>query len=179
LKLIIRVAALTVVVGPGSIGPAFPQRALPEDNLGYPVLVTIDKAQGSGFYVRDAKSAFFVTAKHVLFDPSKNWSLRAPTATYAASLTETGRNLLTLDLAKLSDQGNVKAHPSEDIAIVKIATLPENPPSPTTPAAPTAPSPPASVVLGSLVEGVTINERAGTGLVIADVSKVVKLSIMS
>ena len=150
MRLILRVAALTVVVGLGSIGTAFPQRAqraLPEDNLAYPVLVTIDKVQGSGFYINDGKALFFVTAKHVLFDPSKKWSLRAPTATllsYTASLTATGRNLLTLDLAKLTGQGNVKAHPSEDVAIVKLATYPENPPpallqSPTIPTVPTAP----------------------------------------
>jgi hypothetical protein len=177
LKRIIAVAALTVVVGLGSIGTAFPQRALPEDNLGYPVLVTIGNGQASGFYARDTKSVFFVTAKHVLFDPGKKWGLRAPTATllsYGASLKEAGRNLLTLDLAKLSDQGNVKADPSEDVAIVKIATQPANPPSPTTPAEPTAPLPPASLVFASPIEGVTINERTNSGPVIVDVSKAVK-----
>src|ERR1700693_3163928 len=45
------------------------QRALPDDNLAYPVLVQIPGVEeASGFYVNTSTSEYFVTAKHVLFD---------------------------------------------------------------------------------------------------------------
>jgi hypothetical protein len=45
-------------------------RALPDDNLGYPVLISFDGGVfGSGFYLDTSSALYLVTAKHVLFDP--------------------------------------------------------------------------------------------------------------
>lgn len=44
-------------------------RALPDDNLAYPVLITLKNSTGSGFYVNTNTGMYLVTAKHVLFDP--------------------------------------------------------------------------------------------------------------
>src|ERR1700687_4331190 len=45
------------------------QRAIPDDNLAYPVLITLKNAStGTGFYVNNGKAIYLVTAKHVLFD---------------------------------------------------------------------------------------------------------------
>jgi hypothetical protein len=34
--------------------------------------------------------------------------------------------LVTLDLSVLQSEGNIKPHPSEDVAVVKVSTIPEN-----------------------------------------------------
>ena len=46
------------------------QRALPDDNLAYPVLVTFKNSQGSGFYLTTPSALYLVTATHVLYDPA-------------------------------------------------------------------------------------------------------------
>jgi Trypsin-like peptidase domain len=44
-------------------------RAIPDDNLAYPVLIVLDKGgTGSGFYLTDGNCLYLVTARHVLFD---------------------------------------------------------------------------------------------------------------
>jgi hypothetical protein len=49
------------------------QRAIPDDNLGYPVLITLPGVgTGSGFYINATKYTYLVTAKHVLFNPQSN-----------------------------------------------------------------------------------------------------------
>jgi hypothetical protein len=54
------------------------QRAIPEDNLAYPVLVTGNGQAASGFYINVEKGpTYFVTAKHVLFERMRrNYRLR-------------------------------------------------------------------------------------------------------
>jgi S1-C subfamily serine protease len=47
-------------------------RALPDDNLAYPVLLQSERVDGrrnmgSGFYYDEGKAIYFVTARHVLF----------------------------------------------------------------------------------------------------------------
>jgi hypothetical protein len=46
----------------------FAQRAIPDDNLAYPILITLgDNSSGSGFFLSSAGAVYLVTAKHVLF----------------------------------------------------------------------------------------------------------------
>ena len=45
-------------------------RAMPDDNLAYPVLITLKTGGGSGFYLNAKTAIYLVTAKHVLFDPN-------------------------------------------------------------------------------------------------------------
>jgi len=101
------------------------QRAIPDDNLAYPVLITLNNGNGSGFYLQTAEAIYLVTAKHVLFDPVTH-NLRAPTAdvlSYARNPSDLGRNFGKLDLSVLQSDGNIKPHPSEDVAVVKIGLL--------------------------------------------------------
>jgi Trypsin-like peptidase domain len=185
LKRIFQVAALALVIGLGSTNSAFPQRAIPEDNLAYPILITVGPSFGTGFLVNDTKSIFLATAKHVLFNPPQNqsdhsqkWSLLAPTATlvaYPRSATDfPARFVLTLDLNKLTAQGDLKGHPSEDVALVKLGayneTPPTAPPQPLAIPSPTTPPPAASARAISFVEGVTVNEQAPSGLVSVNVT---------
>jgi len=66
-----RVHLLAIILGLiPMITDAVADRAIPEDNLAYPVLISLNGADiGSGFYLLGNNSLYLVTAKHVLFDP--------------------------------------------------------------------------------------------------------------
>lgn len=103
-------------------------RAIPDDNLAYPVLVTVTQAgTGSGFFLNTTHSEFFVTAKHVLFDP-KTGTLAGPACSlvsYARDPKEVTKNEFQLNLQQLSAGGYVVSHSTADVAIVKIGTVNE------------------------------------------------------
>ena len=63
--------------------PVMAQAFLPEDNLAYPVQVTMTGGGGSGFFVRRDRTLFFVTAGHVLFEQQR-WEPHAGEATLRA-----------------------------------------------------------------------------------------------
>jgi Trypsin-like peptidase domain len=108
--------------------PALPQqdhRALPEDNLSYPVLITLGNgASGSGFYVNTPSAMFLVTAKHVLFDENTGNLLdtKFELLSYSKDLSDNTPNKFSVDANGLRDNKIVK-HPSQDIAILKIASV--------------------------------------------------------
>ena len=108
----------------GSLASA--QRAIPDDNLAYPVLITLTNGStGSGFYLVTEKAIYLVTAKHVLFDPDTQ-KLRDTTAellSYASDPSDPTRNLASVNLSVLQSNGNIKTHPSEDVAVIKISTM--------------------------------------------------------
>src|ERR1700691_2639842 len=56
-------------LGQGQQPPAsVSARAIPDDNLAYPVLVTLgDNSSGSGFFLNDGNAVYLVTARHVLY----------------------------------------------------------------------------------------------------------------
>src|SRR5262249_24021807 len=63
------------------------RRAIPDDNLGYPVLVRLESCppnlnpEGSGFYINTENATFFVTARHMLFvEDQGGWRLRCKSA---------------------------------------------------------------------------------------------------
>src|SRR6266446_2794544 len=88
------------------------QRAIPDDNLAYPVLIQRLDGAASGFYLNTATSMYLVTAKHVLFDPENN-KLRSPQlvlTSYPRDPKDSGRNILLVDLLALWLAGEVKAH---------------------------------------------------------------------
>jgi S1-C subfamily serine protease len=102
------------------------QRAIPDDNLAYPVLITLKNGSaGSGFFLNDGKALYLVTAKHVLFDPAtqKLLDVALDLLCYSKDPADSTRNLLSLDLSVLQNDGNIKPHPSEDVAVVKVFTL--------------------------------------------------------
>lgn len=65
---------ITIALGSVCLVGATPivagERALPEDNLNYAVLLTVGSSQGSGFFRNTRGAVYLVTAKHVLGDPS-------------------------------------------------------------------------------------------------------------
>jgi V8-like Glu-specific endopeptidase len=177
------VATLILLIGTVSDGAAKAQRALPDDNLAYPVLITLGGATGSGFFINNGVSVFFVTAKHVLFDPSSG-KLRSDKATllsYSPDISDTKHNRLTLNLSMMSASGDVKAHPTEDVAVVKIGTISDSPPLP--PVGPlTLPTPSASAAATTPTAGrfnttpdVTVDELSATGLLSVDAQHTIKM----
>ena len=63
---------LMLVTGIQPYAMVFAQRQIPEDNLSYPILITLQIAPkgqsfGSGFFFNAAEGSYLVTAKHVFF----------------------------------------------------------------------------------------------------------------
>lgn len=99
------------------------QRSIPEDNLAYPVQITMAGSEGSGFFLNTDDSTFFVTAKHVLYNPA-NGSLRSNAArlmSYSKDTKEAKTNVFDLDLDTLKAAGSLKSHPTGDVVAIKIA----------------------------------------------------------
>ena len=124
-------------------------RAIPDDNLAYPVLVELNSgSSGSGFFLNLADGTVLVTARHVLFERDGS-ALLAPKATLSCFSKEPAEripNVFQLDLAGLRRAGHVKAHGTRDVAIVRVGyTAPE------------------SRVL-NIVEGVTVASTAPSGV---------------
>jgi hypothetical protein len=122
-----RTLLLAVMIGMPPVGSmAEAQRAIPDDNLAYPVLITLKNGNaGSGFYLNNGKAIYLVTAKHVLFDPAtqKLLDVSLDLLSYSKDPADSTRNLLTLDLSVLQNDDNIKPHPSEDVAVVKVFTI--------------------------------------------------------
>ncbi|HBA36325.1 TPA: hypothetical protein DCZ15_00450 [Candidatus Falkowbacteria bacterium] len=96
-------------------------RAIPEDNLAYPLLIKFDTgSQGSGFLLRADKKVFLITAKHVLFDDDKkirgsNIDLIIP----ARDINDDSVHVYGVDLRVLAPI----AHPNSDVAAIEMGEL--------------------------------------------------------
>ena len=148
-----------VMIGIASSGNmAEAQRAIPDDNLAYPVLITLKNGStGSGFYLNTSKAVYLVTAKHVLFDPKtqKLLGTALELLSYSKDPSDSSRNLITVDLSAVEMSGDIKPHPSEDVAVVKLSKI--------------VPGGTTSSFSGAMVPGVTLNEMASGGLLAVNV----------
>ena len=140
------------------------RRAIPDDNLAYPVLITLKTARatslGSGFYLNTGNALYLVTAKHVLATGLEldSGTQKVPDAelellSYSKDLPTPKRILMTVNLSSLRASGDVKPHQSQDVVVVKLATV--------APSNNEVPSPQISTFL----PGVTMKESAESGLV--------------
>ena len=149
-KLFLGLLIAFVLITPGG-GQA--DRAIPDDNLAYPVLVSLDTgSNGSGFFLNTGASTYLVTAAHVLFDETSG-NLRAKKAkllSYSKDPKETGRNIVQLDLISLLAAKRIRRHPTEDVAAVYIADAVGN-----------ADTGPRSL---SMVAGASVIEKAPSGI---------------
>lgn len=102
---------------------AFGHRALPDDNLAYPVLVELEGGgTGSAFYLNHDEGIYLVTAAHVFFDPSGSVRTgKAKLISYPGDQTKQGRFVLTLQLDRLALNGHLLRHQRHDVAVVFIA----------------------------------------------------------
>lgn len=104
-------------------------RAIPNDNLAYPVLITHEAGgTGTGFYLSTDKYIYLVTARHILFnDESPNkprFTLKSNSIkllSYPHDPKERGKIVLKMDLKSLNNSGNLRYHRTRDVAIVRVA----------------------------------------------------------
>ena len=122
---------LAIVVIPAVL-PAKAQRALPDDNLAYPVLIAFKGSTGSGFFLNVNGAVFLITAKHVLFDPNtqKLRENQAELLSYSKDPSDQKNNLIALDFEALQAENALKTHTVQDVVVVKIGDIKEvEPPS--------------------------------------------------
>jgi S1-C subfamily serine protease len=165
---------LLMLLSSGSM--ADEQRAIPEDNLAYPVLILVKNGStGSGFFVNTGKDVYLVTAKHVLFDEQtkklpecgldektqKPLICGFELVSYSKDPAEQARNVIGLDLSVLQNGGNVKGHPSQDVAVVRLFSVFKPAVSPPPPGANQAP---ATSGTSLPLPGVTVESSSKTGL---------------
>jgi hypothetical protein len=112
---------------------ALARRLIPDNNLGYPVLISLKSkgklvGSGSGIYISLADSIYLVTAKHVLDsglpDPWTNQiqypDLVVESLSYSKDLPVPQRNSFAFELAAFRNSGALKVHQSRDLAAIKI-----------------------------------------------------------
>lgn len=111
------------------------RRAIPENYLKYPVLVTMDNGvSSSGFYFNDHKGdIYFITARHVFFEKAKSkkedaseeeYILRGQKAllmSYPAEEELKDAVFIELNLDQLKE--NILRHETQDVAAVQIGTV--------------------------------------------------------
>lgn len=117
------------------------QRAIPDDNLAYPVLIQLSNGFASGFYLNTNSSVYLVTAKHVLVNQTGKINLLS----YSRDPKETVPNVLDVDLGVASQRNEIKLHPTADVAVIRIASV-------------------TSEHGSSTLPGVTVRSSAPTGL---------------
>jgi trypsin-like peptidase len=105
---------------------ALAQRAIPDDNLAYPVLITLgDGSSGTGFYLNADKATYLVTAKHVFFDQQTHALLsdRAELLSYSKDPSDATPNRFSLDLSVLQKSKDIRAHAVEDVVAIKLFNI--------------------------------------------------------
>jgi hypothetical protein len=110
-------------------GRALGNRAVPDDNLAYPVLITLKLKNGgiiygSGFYINTANSVYLVTAKHVLFPNLAGQLVDADLEliSYSRDVTAPQRITITTSTSLLNANGNIKPHQTRDVTVIKIGS---------------------------------------------------------
>jgi hypothetical protein len=106
--------------------PSQAKRAIPSNNLAYPVLIAFpDNSSGTAFYLRSDKHLYLVTAKHVLFKNLQS-ELRVNTAiclSYPEDINEVDPIRIFVDVNGLNSQGLIKCHQTHDVVIVQIGNI--------------------------------------------------------
>ena len=108
--------------------PPRTHRAIPDDNLAYPVLITIGNSTGSGFYVSTADTTYLVTATHVLFaigtaTPPPLFASTFTLLSYSPDPADATPNRVIVDTRVLG-VGNIMRHPTADVTVIRLFTHP-------------------------------------------------------
>lgn len=100
-------------------------RQIPEDNLSYPVLISIGQSTGTGFFLNTDTGTILITAKHVLYDQPTGvpFGTHAKITSYAKDHVDTEKNVLVLDLQMLVNAGEVKFDSTLDIAAIRVGIV--------------------------------------------------------
>ncbi|MGA9882942.1 MAG: trypsin-like peptidase domain-containing protein [Candidatus Acidiferrales bacterium] len=154
------------------VRPLNAQRSVPDDNLAYPVLVQFPNELASGLYLNTGAEMYLVTAKHVLLD--QNGRVRSGPMvllSYSKDPKDSGTNILVADMTKLSEDGEVKLHPTADVAVVHIGDTAENVQGGTT----ASKGPPNSGTFHT-IPGVVVRNAAPGGLLSLSIDTIKKYS---
>ena len=106
--------------------PSLAERAIPFNNLAYPVLIEIpDRSSATAFYLRNDKHLYLVTAKHVLFTESqcKLRGTKANCLSYPEDITVEDPIMIAIDLNSCNNESLIKYHQSHDVAIIQIGSI--------------------------------------------------------
>jgi hypothetical protein len=112
-----------LIIFPASL---FATRKIPDDNLAYPVLLTLKNGDtASGFYLESGKNIFLVTAGHVLFsfDEDKLISAEMELRSYDQNPTVKDPAVLHVDLATLLRDGSIRHQRLLDVAVIKLGSV--------------------------------------------------------
>lgn len=99
-------------------------RAIPNNNLGYPVFIKLKSGgAGSGFFLNTKKFMYLVTAKHVLFNLENGALLSngVDLISYSTDPKAVFSNHMTLDLKALLSAGHLIKHKNRDVVIIRLA----------------------------------------------------------
>ena len=109
-KIFFNILITLVLVAPGQV---LASRVIPDDNLAYPVLVSLNTgSKGSGFFLNTETGTFLITAAHVLFDKSTE-KLKATAAkliSYSKDPNESKKNVIHLNLTTLFTDKRIQKH---------------------------------------------------------------------
>lgn len=92
-----------------------------DTNLGYPVLIELEKSNASGFFLKTPSDLYFVTAKHGLF--TEKGILKSNNATlysYRPDLKVEAPIIHELNLKGLNEIGCITSHSAYDVVVIKI-----------------------------------------------------------
>jgi hypothetical protein len=159
----------------------FAQRAIPDDDLAYPVLINltdctsnVSSIQGTGFFLNAPTATYLVTARHVLFNdaarltPNQPRPLQCKMAelrSYPRDPKEKQLNRFSVDLQALNLVGRVKAHATHDVAVVQVAVvIAANPASPAVPAAAPRAADGAQLRRIEIVPRIAVDQSAPSGI---------------
>lgn len=138
-------------------------RAIPDDNLSYPVFLTLSNGgAGSGFFLKTPDSAFLVTAKHVLFNNDSGALLadEASFLSYSRDPRNAEKNIFNARLRVLLTSGDLRPHPQRDIAVMRIGRTPDE-------------GEPERL---DVIPGITLQQLAAYGVVWGELSSVKRFS---
>ena len=91
------------------------RRAIPEDNLSYPIRITHSDGSASGFYLNTEKYTYLITAGHVLSSIRKTANL----ISYASGQNK--RTIIEIDIVALTAAKEIRIHKNKDVAMIRIA----------------------------------------------------------
>jgi hypothetical protein len=105
------------------------RRRSPDEDLAYHVQATIvrgyDSGGGAGFFLKTDTDTFFVTAAHVLFDPESRPALRGSEVllvSWPKDRCEVGQNKFSVGLVVAHARGDLRKHPTQDVAVIRLGT---------------------------------------------------------
>lgn len=132
-------------------------RAIPDDNLAFPVLITLDTGvQGSGFFFNTENNTYLITAKHVFIENGKLLGRVATILAYPVELHSAGKIVIEIDMAAVEKSKDFKVHNTHDIVAIKIINRIKE----------------KGQLMAYFREGVILKQKAGTGIVAAHIGAI-------